>query len=117
LADEIIDTMDPVVEKSDNFREAQDCNDIIRNDQHLAVEQNMKIHAQGDDKKLRAKGVGSRVGREMGYGDFCFGRLLGRDRQISYSVEEETGRQEWSYEDFEVDSGNARFKEIGSFER
>jgi hypothetical protein len=116
LAAEIIDIVDPVVEKNDSVRETQDCNEIVRNDQHLAVEQNMKIHAQGDDKKLRPKDVGSGVGREMGYGDFCFRRLLGSDRPISYSVEE-TGKQEWSYEDFEVDSGNARFKEIVHFER
>jgi len=110
--------MDPVVEKSESVRETQDCNEIVGNDQRLAVEQNMEIHAQGDDKKLGAEDVGERIGREMGFGDYCFGRLLGSDREVQpYWRAEETGKLEWTYEDFRLGSGNARFEEIGSFTR
>jgi hypothetical protein len=109
--------MDPVVEKSESGQETQECNEIVRNDKSVAVKQNMKIHALGDDQNVQAGGVGSRVGREMGYGDFCFGRLLGFDRQTPYSLVKKTGQLEWSYEDFQVGSGNAQFKKIGHFKR
>jgi hypothetical protein len=112
--------MDPIVEKSESVRETQGCNEIVWNDQHPAVEQNTKIHAHGDDEKLRVEGVGSRVGRETGYGDFCFGRLLGADRIRRVwdpKNEQNPGQEEWSDEEYLAGSENARFNEIGSFKR
>jgi hypothetical protein len=117
LATKIIDTMDHVAEKIESVGETHDHNETVRNNQRLAVEQILKIQAHGDNEKLRAKGVGSRAGREMGYGDFCFGRLLGYHRQTPYLLVKKTGQQEWRDDDFQVGSGNARFKEIGSFAR
>jgi hypothetical protein len=109
--------MNPVVEKIESGQETQNCNNIVQNDQRPAVGQYMEIHAKGNDENVREGGLGSRVGREMGYGDFCFGRLLGTDRQTPYPLVEKTGQLEWSYEDFQLGSGNARSKEIGHFER
>ena len=117
LPAEIMDTINPIVDEGEGLGESKDVAEMIWRHQSPVTEQNMDFNSQGDDETLRAGAVCSRIGREMGYGDFCFGRLLGSDRQIQVCEEKKLGQQEWDCEDFQAGSGNVRFKEIGSFER
>jgi hypothetical protein len=116
LAPEIVDTMDPVVEKMIVFERHGTAARLFGTTNVWPSSRTgiftLKVMTKSYELMAWALGLGEKWALEI----IALGGLLGSDREVRpYWHAEETGKLEWTYEDFQLRSRNARFEEIGSF--